>query len=141
MSTCAVEGCGKRVKGRGYCCGHYQRLMRHGDLRLDQPVTHRRSGSENFNWKGGHVKNGRMFVRVLSHPNADPANGYVLRSRLVMEKQLGRYLTADEIVHHKNGDKSDDRPENLQVMSQSEHAKIHFVRGRFATIHRKAVSA
>jgi len=110
-------------------------------LRLDQPVTHRRSGSENFNWKGGHVKNGRMFVRVPSHPNADPTNGYVLRSRLVMEKQLGRYLTADEIVHHKNGDKSDDRPENLHVMSQSEHAKIHFVRGRFAPIHRKAVSA
>jgi hypothetical protein len=38
---------------------------------------------------------------------------------------LGRHLQPDEIVHHINGIVNDDRPENLAVMTQSEHAKLH----------------
>ena len=42
-----------------------------------------------------------------------------------MERQLGRLLASDEYVHHVNEDKLDNRPENLRVLRQSEHAVIH----------------
>lgn len=45
--------------------------------------------------------------------------------RVVAESMLGRPLVKGEVVHHINGIKTDNRPENLQVVTQSEHCKIH----------------
>lgn len=49
--------------------------------------------------------------------------------RIIMEEILGRKLTKDEIVHHKNENKKDNRPENLEVMTRKEHTKMHFPNG------------
>lgn len=71
------------------------------------------------------MRDGRVLIFSPDHPNAGVAGVYVLRYRLVMEKVLGRYLTDDEVVHHRNGIVDDDRPENLFVTSSSNHAHIH----------------
>jgi hypothetical protein len=64
------------------------------------------------------------YIRVYcpSHPRANTW-GYVYEHRLIMERKLNRILNKDEHVHHKNGIRWDNREDNLEVMSPSEHSK------------------
>lgn len=68
--------------------------------------------------------NGYKMIMAKSHPFAD-SKGYVREHRLVMEKKIGRYLTSGEIVHHKDENKLNNNPDNLEVMSKAEHCKHH----------------
>lgn len=72
------------------------------------------------NWRGGRFvhASGYAHVRQPDHPGAD-RNGYVLEHRLVMERHLGRRLSTLESVHHRNGDRSDNRLENLELWACS----------------------
>ncbi len=84
-------------------------------------------GDKNPNWKGGKTttKEGYVLLRLPSHPNAR-SNGYYAEHRYVMEQQLGRYLEKEEVVHHLNGVKTDNRPENLALLSHHLHGKLHW---------------
>lgn len=77
------------------------------------------------NWRGGK-RNFRGYITIYSPDHPFNNQKYVFEHRLVMEKKLGRYLAKDEIVHHINGIKTDNRPENLQVLKRGEHVKHHY---------------
>lgn len=102
--VCAVDGCDKPRYTHGLCSMHYERTRKHGD---PGEAGMRRAAAGAGEWR-------------------TDANGYVRRSvngelqlqhRLVMEQHLGRSLWADETVHHRNGDRSDNRLENLELWS------------------------
>lgn len=64
------------------------------------------------------------YCKVINHPHATK-HGYVLHHRIVMENHLNRILDASEIVHHKNGNKTDNDVNNLEVYTNSEHTRMH----------------
>lgn len=85
------------------------------DYGLKTQRTGPRSGSEHTGWKGGRkVVKGYVYLYAPDHPNCTK-QGYVAEHRLAMEKKLGRYLTRQEVVHHKNEISDDNKPKNLDV--------------------------
>jgi len=76
--------------------------------------------------KGEIIDGGYIYIKYPGHHRAKRHQGnYVKRADLVAEKKEDRVLEQNEIVHHINGIRDDDRPENLRVMSKTEHARLH----------------
>ena len=79
-------------------------------------------GDKHPGWKGGRRKAaGYIFIYSPGHPRANPNRPYVQEHILVLEKKLGRPLTPDEVGHHINGVKDDNRPDNLVAMKKGKH--------------------
>lgn len=76
---------------------------------------------------GGHEKkrsDGYVKVYAPNHPNATK-DGYVMKHTLVMEREIGRYLNSNEVVHHINHVRDDNRIENLRLMTVHDHMSMH----------------
>ena len=125
--------CGKKLSGYGdfkknYRTGKYFRKQN----RCRKCFLKWQKEHHSSNWKGGIHKDGDGYILIWNpiHPFARQ-EGYVLRSHLVAEKYLCRYLTHQEIIHHINGIITDDRPKNLYLFpSQSTHKRYESLKNK-----------
>lgn len=99
---CSIEGCGKQHYALGYCETHHYRFKRYGDPH-HHPRARKGSGSIN--------KDGYRIIWREGKPQ--------LEHRVVMADHLGRSLLREEVVHHINGKRTDNRIENLELWSRS----------------------
>ena len=82
-------------------------------------------GDKHPRWKGGRIVRSRRYVSVYrpEHPRADKT-GYVAEHLLVWEKAHGKLPPEGWIIHHLNGIKSDNRPENLVALPSTKHTNV-----------------
>jgi len=99
-------------------------------LGLATQRTGPRSGPGHPDWKGGRILVGRYWYRwTETHPYRTQAN-YIAEHRTIAEAMIGRYLTRSEVVHHRNGDPRDNRPENLEVFATNADHLRHELTGK-----------
>ena len=114
---CCIDGCTNDTsKGaRGMCGMHAQRVRRYGDPHYITPEEQRRVNNREA-----------MLNRVIE---IKPTTYRKLHGRhehrVIAEQMLGRALKRNEIVHHIDGNKHNNEPSNLQIMTQSEHVRLH----------------
>ena len=113
--------CGQETKARN---GN----LASGSVRSCGCLNHR-IGDTNPNWRRGYTINAGGYKHLLLTDDDRPKR-YEAEHRLVMAEMLGRPLTSDEVVHHINRNKTDNRPENLVVLSREEHAALHAAEDR-----------
>lgn len=102
-------------------------------------ITRSDKGDKSCHWKGGRKKTtkGYIMIRYEGHPRASIRGHYVFEHDIVMERYLGKYLEKGEVVHHINGIRDDNRIENLELLSHSDHARHHCIeRKLWETIRR-----
>lgn len=89
-------------------------------------------GPKNGLWKGGRsiTSSGYVILRVGTDHHLSDSRGYAYEHRVIAEKMLGRRLKRGEIVHHKDGDKANNKKSNLEVLTHHEHHRKHHPNAR-----------
>lgn len=98
-----------------------QRLSKKTEFKKNQKPHNYKGKTTTF---GGGNRKRYILVHAPDHPFATKS-GYVREHRLVMEKELGRYLGKDEVVDHINGDTFNNHPSNLRVMQKRDHDRMN----------------
>lgn len=109
-ATCSVSGCVRLAHTRGYCRAHYRRVLASGSPG-EADIAQRGPDGDGWRTPQGYVN---VHCPVRRRP--------IGQHRLVMEEHLGRQLLPDESVHHVNGQRNDNRIENLELWSRSQPA-------------------
>jgi hypothetical protein len=99
---CSIDSCTESAITRGLCGRHYQRWQTYGDA--EAPLRRARNGQSTKRWLN---HDGYVLIRLQGKS--------VLEHRKVMEEILGRPMLPEETVHHMNGVRDDNRPENLEL--------------------------
>ncbi len=104
-----------------------ERMKRRWEMLREEMIAYSKLGGESYRGDdigSETVWNERVWVKVGNHP-LFPDRTWVRKSNLIMAEHLGRMLAKNEIVHHRNENKTDDRIENLEVMDNKDHAVHH----------------
>jgi hypothetical protein len=111
---CSLEECERGATSAGYCRSHARRLRLYGDPRA--------GGAPRTRTGDGSISHGYWYRQLaVDERHLVPAGRTKeFEHRIVMARRLGRPLHPDEVVHHKNGDRLDNRVENLELWSTAQ---------------------
>ncbi len=124
-TKCCVDGCIENTSkgGNGYCGKHAQRVRRYGDANYVTPEDIRRVSSRES-----------QLSRVVSVKSTTYRKYFGKHEhRVIAEDSIGRPLLSTEHVHHIDGDKHNNDPKNLQVMSREDHLRLHAMGNKYAS--------
>ena len=151
---CQVENCDRICRTKGYCQRHYYHFWKYGDplitkrnkkikqiciicqkefeiypsqVKRGQKCCSRTCGAIYCGRsRTVPIENQKWYKNKKGYLVCKRKEGQIRQHRFIVEQSLGRKLTKDEYVHHKNHIKDDNRIENLEIITPSRHSSLHW---------------